>query len=94
MRLSCRYQSKDFCGAHDIWMKPLEHGDITVALWNRGVCGTHRLLTLNWTTIALPPAQPMSVRDLFEEKDLGVHRTQFTGWIDIDDVLMLRLSKP
>ena len=88
------YQSKDFCGAHDIWMKPLQHGDIAVALWNRGVCGTHSLLTLNWTNIALPPAQPMAVRDLFEEKDLGVHSTQFTGWVDIDDVLMLRLSKP
>ena len=79
---------------HDIWMKPLAGDDVAVVLWNRGVCGTHSLLTLNWTNIELPPAQPMKVRDLFEEKDLGVHSTQFTGWVDIDDVLMLRLSKP
>ena len=88
------YQSKDFCGAHDVWMKPLSGGDIAVALWNRGVCGTHSMLTLNWTMISLPPTQPMAVRDLFEEKALGVHRAQYTGWVDIDDVLMLRLSKP
>eukprot|EP01043_Picozoa_sp_COSAG02_P022993 COSAG02_NODE_1214_length_13857_cov_17.738334_5_plen_171_part_00 len=88
------YQSKDFCSGHDVWMKPLSGGDIAVALWNRGVCGTHSLLTLNWTMISLPPTQPMAVRDLFEEKELGVHRAQYTGWVDIDDVLMLRLSKP
>ena len=35
----------------------------------------------------------MAVRDLYEQKDLGVHQGSFAGWVDIDDVLMLRLSK-
>ena len=87
------FQSKDFCGAHDVWMKPLSGGDIAVAVWNRGVCGTHMPLSFNWTMIALPPTRPMKLRDLFEEKDLGVHSGNYTGFVDIDDVMMLRLSK-
>ena len=39
-------QTKDFCGAHDIWMKPLRGGDVAVVLWNRGVCGTHSMLSV------------------------------------------------
>ena len=88
------FQEKDFCGAHDVWKRDLQGGDVAVALWNRGVCGTHSLLSFNWTTVGLPPARPMAVRDLFGEKDLGTHTGRYTGWVDIDDVLMLRLSKP
>eukprot|EP01051_Picozoa_sp_SAG22_P014406 SAG22_NODE_1745_length_3666_cov_1.403140_6_plen_157_part_00 len=87
-------QDKGFCSAHDVWLKPLAGGELAVALWNRGVCGTHLPLSFNWTTVGLPAARPMAVRDLFEKKDLGTHSGSFTGWVDIDDVLMLRLSAP
>ena len=79
---------------HDIWMKPLAGDDVAVVLWNRGICGTHLPLTVNWTQLGLPAAQAMEVRDLFLRKDLGEHVGHYTGFVNIDGVLMLRLSKP
>ena len=87
------FQDKSFCGAHDIWMKPLVGHDVAVVLWNRGICGTHSQLTVNWTTVGLPASQPCLVRDLFRRKDLGVYTGSFTGFVNIDGVLMLRLSQ-
>ena len=72
----------------------IQNDDFRKALWNRGVCGTHSLLSFNWTSVGLSSTEPMAVRDIFEEQDLGTHTGQYTGWVDIDDVLMLRLSKP
>jgi hypothetical protein len=87
------FQDKSHCGAHDVWMKPLAGEDVAVVLWNRGICGTHSLLTVNWTMVGLPPSQPRYVRDLFLEKDLGTHKGSYTGFVNIDGVLMLRLAK-
>ena len=63
-----------------------------MVLWNRGVCGTPSLLSFNWTTVGAHPAQPMMVRDLFAEKDLGVHTGEYGALVDISSVLMLRLT--
>ena len=84
-------QDKNFCDAYDAWMKPLAGGDIAVVLWNRGICGTHRQLSVNWTTLSLPPSQPMAVRDLYEQKDLGVFTGEFKAWVNIDGVAMVRM---
>ena len=80
------------CDAHDTWARPLAGGDVAVVLWNRGVCGTPSLLSFNWTTVGAHPAQPMMVRDLFAEKDLGVHTGEYGALVDISSVLMLRLT--
>lgn len=82
------------CDAYDAWMRPLDGGDLAVVLWNRGTCGTHRQLSVSWGDLGLPASQPMAVRDLFLRQDLGTATGSFTGWVNIDGVLMLRLSKP
>lgn len=51
------------------------------------------LLAFNWTDIGLPATQPMAVRDLFLKQDLGTFAGNFTGFVNPDGVLMLRLSK-
>ena len=81
------------CDAYDAWMKPLAGGDLAVVLWNRGTCGIHRRLTVQWSTLGLPPAQKMTVRDLFLRKDLGVSMHNFSSWVNVDDVIMVKLSK-
>lgn len=83
-----------FCTAHDIWMRPLSGGDVAVVMWNRGICGVHRILSFNWTTVELPSSQPMRLRDLFLERDLGVFTANFSSFVNPDGVRMLRLSKP
>jgi len=85
-------QDKSFCGAYDVWAKPLAGGDLAVVLWNRGVCGTHRQLTVSWASLSLPAGQPMAARDLFGRKALGTFTGNLSGWVDPDDVLMVRLS--
>ena len=81
------------CGAHDVWARPLANGDTAVVLWNRGVCGTHSLLGFDWPTVGVADAsRRMGVRDLFEQRDLGVHAGSFSGFVDLSGVLMLRLS--
>ena len=44
--------------------------------------------------LGLPAAQTMGVSDLFLRKDLGTHVGHYTGCVDIDGGLMLRLSGP
>jgi hypothetical protein len=34
------------------------------------------------------------VRDLFQEKDMGVFQGSYSDWVNPDGVIMLRLSKP
>mmetsp|Transcript_29962 Transcript_29962/g.95861 ORF Transcript_29962/g.95861 Transcript_29962/m.95861 type:complete len:438 (+) Transcript_29962:56-1369(+) len=81
------------CGAHDVWARPLANGDTAVVLWNRGVCGTHSLLGFDWPTVGVADAsRRMAVRDLFEQRDLGVHAGSFSSFVDLSGVLMLRLS--
>ena len=46
------------------------------------------------TSVGLPAAQTMGVSDLFLRKDLGTHVGHYTGRVDIDGGLMLRLSGP
>ena len=87
------YKQTDFCAGHDIWTKPLAGGDLAVVLWNRGQCGTHSVIEADWATLGLPVAQPMTVRNLFLRKDLGTFVGSFKGFVDIDGVLMVRLSK-
>ena len=72
------------CGAHDVWARPLANGDTAVVLWNRGVCGTHSLLGFDWPTVGVADAsRRMGVRDLFEQRDLGVHAGSFSGFVDL-----------
>lgn len=86
-------RSTDFCGAHDVWMKPLAGGDLAVVLWNRGICGTHRELAVSWHDLGLPAGKRMAARDLFLQKNLGIVTDRLTGWVDPDGVLMARLRK-
>ena len=86
-------QDKSQCGAHDVWTKPLAGGDLAAVFWNRGFCGTHSKITANWTTLGLPAGQKMAARDLFQQVDLGIFVDSIAGFVDIDGVLMLRLTK-
>ena len=86
-------QDKSQCGAHDVWVKPLAGGDLAVVFWNRGFCGSHSKLSANWTTLGLPAGQKMAARDLFLQADLGTFVDSVAGFVDIDGVLLLRLSK-
>ena len=79
--------------AGDIWVRPLQDGDLAVVLWNRCTYGTPRPMTVQWAQIGLDPTKKMLVRDLYERADLGTFAANYTHpRVNIDGVAMLRLS--
>ena len=69
-----------------------------MATW-RSCCGTARSAAptsssrVRWKELGLPASQPMAARDLFEKKDLGKFSGSFSAFVNIDGVVMVRLSK-
>jgi alpha-N-acetylgalactosaminidase len=85
--------TSNICTATDVWIKPLQNGDFAVVMWNRGVCGSPREVTLNWSDISLPKASRYNVRDLYLHKDMGVFSSSYTTFINpAGGVAALRLS--
>jgi len=85
--------NESFCNKYDIWMRHLHGGDIAVAFWARSTCGLHMQITVNWQQIELSETQPMKVRDLFEQKDLGSFMGSFTSFVNLHGTMLLRFSK-
>ena len=50
-------------------------------------------ITASWSDLGIANAsQKYAVRDLFQKKDLGVFDTEFTAFVDIDGVVMVRMT--
>ena len=81
------------CCAHDVWARELANGDLAVVLWFRGEDGTHSRITASWADLGIADvSQKYAVRDLFKKEDLGVFDTEFTAFVDIDGVVMVRMA--
>jgi alpha-N-acetylgalactosaminidase len=81
------------CCAGDVWMRELAGGDLAVVLWNRGEDGTHRQVTATWHDLGIEDEmQAFKVRDLFKKKDLGTFYGEFSPFVDIDGVVMVRMT--
>ena len=88
------HDKTNLCETTDVWMKPLHNGDIGVVMWNRGVCGNPREVTLNWSDISLDNNAKYHVRDLYLHKDMGVFTSSYTTLINPSGgVAALRLSR-
>ena len=74
------YQHKGFCDGMDVWVKRLSNGDIGVVLWNRGVCGNPQPLNASWSHLGVQGGQKMHVRDIYAQRDHGVHVDSFQGY--------------
>jgi hypothetical protein len=81
------------CCAHDVWMRELANGDLAVVLWFRGEDGTHSEIAVSWPDLGIAdPGQRYTVRDLFKKVDLGVFAGEFSAFVDIDGVVMVRMT--
>merc|ERR1712196_71667 len=82
-----------FCDATDVWVKALHDGSLALVLWNRGVCGNPRAVTVKWGDIGLASSSKMKVRDLYEHKDVGIFSESYTQYINpAGAVAALRLT--
>lgn len=74
-------------GGGEILVKDLEDGSKAVGLFNVGAAEAE--VTASWKALGLEG--PLSVRDLWQHKDLGVQATQFTAKIPSHGVVLIRV---
>ena len=74
-------------GDLEIWVRELEDGSKAVGLFNRGD-GVAEVAAL-WADIGVQGGQ--RVRDLWRQKDLGVHKDSLTAYVARHGVVMVRM---
>lgn len=79
--------SKD--GQTELWAKPLDGGDLAVALFNRG--DKAELMIAKWNALGLSGSH--KVRDLWAHTDRGKIKELFEAEVSPHGVVMLRVAK-
>jgi alpha-galactosidase len=69
-------------------MKPLADGSKAVGLFNRGEAAEP--VSVRFSDLGL--GDSVTVRDLWEHKDLGTMRTTFTARVPVHGVVMIRVK--
>ena len=78
-------------GGREIWVKMMEDGSTTVALFNREDY-VPQDITLNFNDIGLDGSKCV-VRDLWRQKDLGTFTGKFTANVPIHGVVLVKITK-
>ncbi len=73
----------------EMWVKPLENGDLALALINRGDIMTS--VPANWEILGLKGKH--KVRDLWAHMDLGSFRDSYSAEVASHGVVMLRITR-
>lgn len=76
-------------GPVEIWSKPLQGGDVAVALFNRDE--TALPVTLTLSDVGFPSGAKL--RDIWQAKDLGKIKTTYTANVPRHGVVLLRLTR-
>jgi len=80
-------------GACEIWARPLESGQKFVTLYNKGTT-THNI-TLDFSLFGpgwVSASQRLSIRDLWQQTDLGTFNKTYTGSVPSHGVQALLLT--
>jgi alpha-galactosidase len=76
-------------GATEIWVKPLENGDLAVALFNRG--DNMAEIVVYWTVLGLEGKH--KVRDLWRHANAGSVKDAYLADVPQHGVVMLRIAR-
>ena len=72
-----------------VWVKPLSgENTVAVALYNRSE--EEDQITAYWSDLELP-SRPATVRDLWEEADLGVFEDSFSATVPAHGIVMVKI---
>jgi alpha-galactosidase len=74
----------------EIWARPLADGTMAVGLFNRGLAASE--VTVRFSELGLRGPQP--VRDLWQRKDLGTTREQFTATVPRHGAVLVKIGRP
>jgi alpha-galactosidase len=77
-------------GDLEVWVKQLSDGSRGVVLFNRGL--TDEKMTVKWTEMGYPPYLKALVRDLWQHKDIGKLKDEYSVTVPSHDAVMLRVT--
>ena len=77
-------------GRLEVWSRPLWDGTLAVGLFNRGQEATK--VTARWSDLGVAGSQP--VRDLWQQKDLGVFRDSFSASVPQHGAVLVKIGRP
>ncbi len=73
----------------DVWARPLEDGSMAVGLFNRSP--EPAAMSVKFSELGLSGSHP--VRDLWQQKDLGTSRDQFSATVPRHGVVLVKIGK-
>ncbi len=76
-------------GPFEVWVKPLSDGAVAVGLFNRG--GTQDPMTLNFSDLGFSGS--VTLRDLWNHKDLGTFQDHYTVEVPHHGVVLLKAKQ-
>jgi alpha-galactosidase len=76
-------------GRLEVWARPLDDGTWAAGLFNRGLRPYD--VTVRWEDLGLGGAQP--VRDLWQQKDMGVFDGAYTVQVPRHGAVMVRIGR-
>jgi alpha-galactosidase len=77
-------------GDLEVWVKQLGDGSRAVVLFNRGL--TNEKMTVKWTEMGYPSYLKALVRDLWQHKDMGKFKNEYSVEVPSHDAVMLRIT--
>ncbi len=77
-------------GDLEVWAKQLGDGSRAVVLFNRS--NSNRNMTVTWTDIGYPAHLKAKVRDLWEGKNIGSYRAEYSAKVPSHGVVMVKIQ--
>jgi len=77
-------------GDLEVWARPLEGGNRAAVLLNRGT--TEKSITVKWTDLDYPGQMTAEVRDLWQKKDLGKMKGEFSAPVAPHSAVMITIK--
>ena len=74
----------------DIFVKPMQDGNVAVAIVNRGK--EEQTITLKWADVNFAANKSVAIRDLWQHKDLGTFTGTFAAQVPSHGTAMIRMK--
>jgi len=94
-KMGIRHPAYTAQSGSQLWFRELANGDVAVALYNKDCNGRgdEKDITLDFTEVGFAASEHVSVRDILEQKALGVHQGNYTAFqVPCHGIAFLRLS--
>lgn len=88
--LGCQGRKVRDDGDYEVWAKEMQDGSRAVVLFNRSKAEAK--ISVSWNEIGYPNHLDAVVRDLWQKKDLGKYKGNFSAMVPSHGVIMVRIT--